>query len=445
MTAHSSFKRLVRARMQKTGESYTSARRHFLHQGQQPHGPTAARWHAAGSVPATTALRVLLAHAGVRGPDGKPLSEALVFGVAGGIGIGVFQFHYEKEDFASFFLGGRHLWHDDLLYASSALEDFGFAFLVKESTGVKAAEKNLRDALADGAPRMAWVDAAHLPHRALPAAMSGGGYHVISVYAIDDGEEIAWIGDCTDQPLRIGLKELAEARSRIKKFKNRVLWIEQPGEAKNLSAGELHRLVRSGLTRCVRQLTVPAMKSSAKNFRLAAIKSWADRLHGSSATDSWERVFKPGANLWRGLTWIYDSIEHHGTGGGLCRFHMADFLEEADERLDTAGLSKLSKSYRELGALWSELARAALPDEVPEMRRARELLSARIELIHDAAPAEKVREVSDELQSLETRVQERFPLSDEDCEALRAALKDRVLFIHDAEVAALSELEQLTA
>ena len=444
MTAHKSFKRLVRARMQKTGESYSSARRRIIHQGQQLDTPTAARWHLPGSVPATTALRVLLAHAGVRGPDATPLSEALVFGVAGGIGIGVFQFHYEKEDFASFFLGGRHSWHDDLLYAQSALEDFGLVVLVKESTSLKAADKNLRDALADGTPCMAWVDAAHLPHRALSAAMSGGGYHVITVYAIDDGEGIAWIGDCTDRPLRIGLPELADARARIKKFKNRVLWLERPSEAKSLSADELRRLVRSGLTRCHRQLAAPAIKSSAKNFQLSAIKSWADRLHGSSAKDSWENVFKPGANLWRGLTWIYDSIEHHGTGGGLCRFHMADFLKEASEALDSGELSSVSKSYRELGAAWSDLARAALPDEVPEMRRAGELLSAKIELVHDAAPAEKVREAWDALQSLENQVQETFPLSDEDCDALRAALKDRALSIHAAEVAALSELEQAT-
>ncbi len=442
MTAHKSFKRLVRARMQKTGESYTTARRLILHQGQQLDTPAAARCHLPGSVPATTALRILLAHAGVRGPDGTALSEALVFGVAGGIGIGVFQFHYEKEDFASFFLGGRHSWHDDLLYAQSALEDFGLSVLVKESAGLKAADKNLRDALADGTPCMVWVDSAHLPHRALPTAMSGGGYHVLTVYAIDDGEGIAWIGDCTDRPLKIGLPELAEARARIKKFKNRVLWIERPSEAQDLSADELRRLVRSGLKRCHRQLAVPAIKSSAKNFQLAAIKSWSDRLHGSSAKDIWENVFKPRVNLWLGLTWICDSIEHHGTGGGLCRFHMADFLEEAGEALNSGEISSVSRSYRELGAAWCELARAALPDEVPEMRRARELLSAKIELVHDAAPADKVREVWEALQSLEDQVKEQFPLSDEDCDALRAALKDRALSIHAAEVAALSDLEQ---
>ena len=72
----------------------------------QPHRHAAS--HFAGNVPATAALRILLTHAGVRAPHtGAPFTEAMVFGIAGGIGIGVVSFYYEKEDFASFFIGGR--------------------------------------------------------------------------------------------------------------------------------------------------------------------------------------------------------------------------------------------------------------------------------------------------------------------------------------------------
>src|SRR6266851_9255758 len=102
MTARKNLKKLVRARMTKTGESYASARRQIIRQAEPPTDP-ALRCHFPGNVPATTALRVLLAHAGVRAPrTDEPFSEALLFGIAGGIGVGVFQFVYEKEDFASF-------------------------------------------------------------------------------------------------------------------------------------------------------------------------------------------------------------------------------------------------------------------------------------------------------------------------------------------------------
>src|SRR5207248_3071827 len=124
MTTLKHLKQRVRARMQKTGETYATARRLVLRLVAPPpaEGDPAARWHFGGNVPATTALRVLLAHAGVRAPHtGKPFSEAMLFGLAGGIGIGCCAFHYQKENFSSFFLAGRHLWVDDLAYLRGIL------------------------------------------------------------------------------------------------------------------------------------------------------------------------------------------------------------------------------------------------------------------------------------------------------------------------------------
>src|SRR5262249_58634989 len=134
VTARKHLKQLVRARMQKTGESYAAARRHVLAQAEQPPGDPALRWHFPGNVPATTALRVLLAHAGLRDPySGEPFSEAALFGLAGGLGVGVFSFLYEKQDFASFFVAGRHLLHDDLAYLRRACERLGAGVTVCEA------------------------------------------------------------------------------------------------------------------------------------------------------------------------------------------------------------------------------------------------------------------------------------------------------------------------
>ncbi len=64
MTAHKHFKQLIRARMEKTGERYSAARRFVIVKSDQPHTDPATRWHFAGNIPATTALRTLLANAG---------------------------------------------------------------------------------------------------------------------------------------------------------------------------------------------------------------------------------------------------------------------------------------------------------------------------------------------------------------------------------------------
>src|SRR5262249_30947428 len=143
MTVHKHLKDLVRPRMQKTGETYTTARRHVLNQKQKTSASAAPAlaWHFPGNVPATTALRILLSHAGVRNPlTGEPFSEALLFVVAGGIGVGMFTFFYEKANFASFYVAGRHSWFDDVAYCREALARFGIEPIVQESSGPKTAD-----------------------------------------------------------------------------------------------------------------------------------------------------------------------------------------------------------------------------------------------------------------------------------------------------------------
>src|SRR5882724_3295807 len=135
--------------MLKTGESYASARRQVMRQAPATPPDPAARWHFPGNIPATTALRVLLAHAGIRAPHtGEPYSEAMLFGIAGGIGAGVFSFVYDKEDFASFFVAGRHNWQDDVAYLGDACRRLGFETVVRETGGAKVAADQLRAALA---------------------------------------------------------------------------------------------------------------------------------------------------------------------------------------------------------------------------------------------------------------------------------------------------------
>src|SRR5262249_62063029 len=107
MTAHKHFKQLVRSRMKKTGEGYATARRHVLRHRAPGQPARDLSSHFAGSVPATTALRGLLAHAGVRDPHtGAPFSEAMLFCIAGGIGLGVVSCLFAKENFPPFFLAG---------------------------------------------------------------------------------------------------------------------------------------------------------------------------------------------------------------------------------------------------------------------------------------------------------------------------------------------------
>ncbi|HEV7784040.1 MAG TPA: BtrH N-terminal domain-containing protein, partial [Thermoanaerobaculia bacterium] len=250
MTQHKHLKQLVRARMQKTGESYSAARRQIVQQVLPTPIQSSSPWHFPGIVPAAAGLRVLFTDAGILAPHtGQPLSEPMVFGIAGGIGAGVFAFHYEKEDFSSFFIAGRHLWQDEVAYTKAACERVGLAPVFVESSGAKSAEKQLLAAL-DAGPVLAWVDMAHLPHRALPKAYSGMMYHLITVYDADPAGGTARIGDAADEPIEIPLAALAEARGRIKSQKHRLLQVT--GAARPL---DLSRLVKDGLRACHEALT----------------------------------------------------------------------------------------------------------------------------------------------------------------------------------------------
>ncbi len=82
MSTQKKLKASVRARMDKTGETYMVARRHILN--QLPSDEYVLR---GGVHPETSSLANALANRGISNPiNNRPLSEAMVLGVGGGLG-----------------------------------------------------------------------------------------------------------------------------------------------------------------------------------------------------------------------------------------------------------------------------------------------------------------------------------------------------------------------
>ncbi len=437
MTKQKHFKERVRARMAKTGESYAIARRHVLAAQTKGEIPLADPTHFPGAHPETTALRAALAHVGVTNPhNGEFFTEPMVFGIAGGIGAGVFHFYYAAEDFASFYIAGRHRWQEGDAYLIDACRRFGVTPSVLETGAKKRAATQLAEAVAATGCAIAWVDMGFLPYRGMSTCVSGGGYHVITVYRVTD--QGALIGDLTDEPISISLNDLAEARARIKKQKNRILTISGPQQDVSL-----REAVLAGIQACHDGL----MNQRMKNFTLEAFKTWADRIHGRSGKDSWEQVFPPGHRLLQGLRSVYDFVEHYHTGGGLMRPLYAEFFREAAEVLDDEAFVPLAEMYAELGRQWSDLADAALPNDVAPFREAKELLARREELFLSEAPnaTEEIEGLWTQLTALEQAVSADFPLTDADSARLRAELKERILEIYANERAAHEALGALVS
>ena len=448
MTKQKHLKQRVRSRMSKTGESYATARRHVLSKITNGDSVGERFVHLPGLNAGSTALRVLAANSGIRTPhaDAFP-SEAMAFGIAGGIGAGVFAFVYEADDFVSFFIAGRHLWQDETAYLAKALPRFGLKASQSETGGAKKAFENLKAGL-DAGPVVAWVDLGTLPHRCMPEFWSGGGYHVITVYELDEGSGTALIGDLSDNPIEISLQDLADSRSRIRKQKNRILSLD----ASTGGRLDLAQSIRQGLSDCARSALEPQGFSTVgrgqmRNFTLQAFADLADKIHGSSAKNSWEKAFPPGHRLWRILVSLYDFSEHYGTGGGLMRPLFAEFLSEAGQALNDPGLASLAKRYAELGRLWTEWAESALPADVSEFNEARELLARKAELTlsQGLEAKEEIEATWKRLDELEQRCRERFPLSSQESDQLLRQLKERLLEIHRQEEASHQELLQWLA
>lgn len=431
MTKQKHLKQRIRARMAQTGERYTTARRHIVgasaDSAADTSPPAPGRLHFPGIHPETTALRILLANADVRAPHtGEYFSEPMVFGIGGGIGAGVFSFFYEAHDFASFYIAGRHLWQDNRTYLDRAAQRFGVTPTFKETGGAKTAAKQLGDALALGAPVLAWVASAHLPYRGMPDYWSGGDYHVVTVYRLD--ETHALLGDLLDGPVEITAAELAASRAPIKKQKHRIMTVaptEQP---------DLRAAVYAGIRACYEGLA----QQRIKNFTLDAFKTWARNIHGGRGKQSWARLFPPGHRLWFALTWVYDCIEHQHTGGGLLRPLYADFFAEAADALNDDALRQFAARYAELGQGWSDLASAALPDAVPACREAKELMARKEALLlsEGAAATDEIKRIWTRLDELQEAARSDFPLTATESRHLLADLQQRIRRVYDLECAA---------
>ena len=431
MTKQKHLKQRIRDRMAQTGERYTTARRHIVGSSAVSASDTAppapGQLHFPGIHPETTALRILLANVDVRAPHtGEYFTEPMVFGIGGGIGAGVFSFFYEAHDFASFYIAGRHLWQDNRTYLDQAAQRFGVTPMFKETGGAKTAAKQLADALAAGGPVLAWVASAHLPYRGLPDYWSGGDYHVVTVYRLD--ETRALLGDLLDAPVEITAAELATTRARIKKQKHRIMTVAQTVQL------DLRAAVGAGIRACYEGLA----RQRIKNFTLDAFKTWAANIHGGRGKQSWARLFPPGHRLWFALTWVYDCIEHQHTGGGLLRPLYADFFAEAADALHDDALRQLSARYTELGQDWSDLASAALPDDVPACREAKSLMARKEALLltEGAAATDEIKRIWTRLDELQEAARAEFPLTATDCGHLLSDLQQRIRRVYDLECAA---------
>ncbi|MFO0811418.1 MAG: BtrH N-terminal domain-containing protein [Gemmataceae bacterium] len=385
--------------------------------------------HIGGRHARSTALRNVLAHAGL------PLSEPMVFGLAGGIGAG-YSFCpsvVRHGNGSGISIVGRHKsYATGPNWYTGILDRLGVKYRITESAAPKKAQQNLRDELNAGRPAMVWCGRSKLTF--MPNVVSADLWmHEFAVYGVDDAKQLFIGSDRSNAPVTISFEALADARNAVCTHKNRTLTIEP---TKPASPAKLREAVQAALTACASELLDGRMKT----FSLPGLALWADRIANTkNSKEGWPRVFGSGL-MFDALLDAFDSIETSGCGGGLFRPLFADFLAEA-------GHVSLAMTYRALGQQWTALADDLLPDRVVAFKKVKSALHKRDELFAtkgQAADARIAAEVA-KIASLTVDCRKSFPLDAAATADHMGRLSDTIGELHRAEVAAAEALVRRTA
>lgn len=376
-----------------------------------------------GVHPETAALANALADLGVVAAETEePLSEALVFGIGGGLGGGYWLFEFDHSPVLV--LGLSHLWQDPKALLLNTCKRLGVAAVVDETAGPKGAAKQLEAALAAGQTPLTWTDLGSLSYNALPPHLHGCFYHIVRVLGIEDGS--ALIDDRAPAPWRVPVAELTVARGTIATAKHRLLRLERPAGALPVRAA-----VEAGIRAGYEGLTSPPIK----NFGLPAFLKFADLVANAKDKKGWPRVLPARPHLYRALVNLTFFIEANGTGGGAMRPLYATFLGEAAALLRRPALIAVAEQYRRLGGLWRALAVAALPDHSPALAEARRLMVRKAALFAErgSAASDEIAALQARLDQLEAAAAASFPLTASDVDDLQLDLRERLLVIVAAE------------
>ncbi len=304
--------------------------------------------HLPGDHCVTCSLRKVFLHYGF------DFSEDILLGLGSGLGL----IYWAMKNMVPFIGGrGNAKFYN---FEKTICDRLGIGVKMYKTSSVKRAYADLKEVLESGQPGYLNVDMPFLSYLCLPEEAHFGG-HVVDVYGINEVNDTVFISDRLKNPSRATIKELVEARgSKHPPFaaNNKMLRFEFPKELRDL---------KEVLPEAIRQNMSEILNPPIKNLGIKAFELIPKRLK------EWPKLYKDSELLMAMFnTYIY--IEKGGTGGGIFRRMYSRFLMEASEILNLPDIESISSQIAESAEKWTQAARLFLPEELPNLRRVREII-----------------------------------------------------------------------
>jgi hypothetical protein len=345
MTDHKHLKRRIRERAARTGESYTTARRHVLARAAGPAEAVTAGGYGpfgGGQHRPSTLLRHLLRR------DGIELSEAMLCGLGGGVGFMLAVFDYKGVPPILTIVAQHH--PDPWLPA--ALGRLGVAFDEGHSSSARPALAALRSSLSQGRPVYTTVAAAGLPWHAWEAHLDTDPRGVV-VAAERDG--VLLVDDEAVTPHEVPADDFAAAWSAHRKGRHHRLVLR--GTPPTVA---LPDAVRAAVATTVAHLTGPVLGNAFDvNFGLSGMARLAAQLRDGRTRTGFAQRFADPAALAFALHRFNECLELHYTAPGATRPLYADFLDEAADLTGNASWRAAAELFRLSGGHFSAVAALA--------------------------------------------------------------------------------------
>jgi hypothetical protein len=286
------------------------------------------------------AFRDLLEFHGLSWFD-EPMSEAMAFGLGGGLGC----FFYELGDMdPPLYLVGRGGGLEQ-----GVCDHLGIELDLRRTDDPGEAWGWLRDELDAGRPTMVNADIKELDYLRVKLSNT---MHDIVVVGYSAGDGVAFVADNDREEIqRCSIESLQRARGSqgFPGPSHHATWVMRFPDA----LPDPRRAVERALRQSVANMTERAEG-------LAGLESGCGLDHVAQLAESYEEwPARYGDRLARALGGLWVFIVKAGTGGAMFRSLQAGFLRESSALLSDARLAHAADVYEELAGEWVALADAA--------------------------------------------------------------------------------------